>query len=143
MTALVGHSRRAVCVEPAAAVRLIFAWSLSPEAAAHAGLPSNCDEPRLEIETPWPGTEGPVRARLSSLDSARDIQLPPCTTRWICDEQAGLVHLEAPGILHATLRANCTTVEVLYARNTVLASLTIGGGRYEFDQAFARPQSGD
>jgi hypothetical protein len=137
MTTFVGHVRRAVSVDRAAR-SLILAWALSPEAAAAAGVAAPEGEPRLEIEAPWPPDRTALLARIVSDDMVRELPLPGHSVQWITDAAASLLHLEVPGILHATLRLNCSAVEVLYSRNLLMPKLNIGGGRYEFQGAAPR-----
>ncbi|USN99707.1 MAG: hypothetical protein H6810_03345 [Phycisphaeraceae bacterium] len=54
--------------------------------------------------------------------------------RWARDGARGLVHLDAPGFLHATFDAADGSV-LVYARTPLIGALGLGGGRYEPEDA--------
>jgi hypothetical protein len=131
MTTLTNQCRKS---PPTTRKRLLLAWDISPHAAAAAGM---CEAPapmRLEIEAPWPGSRGCLCARIvGERGRLRDGPQSTSEIQWIADERRGLLHLEAPGLLRATLRLIDDQVQVLYARTALLEELGVGGGRYDLD----------
>jgi hypothetical protein len=75
-----------------------------------------------------------IRARLRSGRAGRDIPVRG-RARWLSAD--GLRHLDLPGVLSISLRAE--SLRVLYARTDLVATLGLPGGRYEFDGAELTP----
>lgn len=133
MTTMAGQCRSSKIAAPARS-RLLLTWSISPQAAAAAGLVTGSDPAFLEIEAPWPGDQGPVHARVVQGDCSVPLRIAEdYRARWVDDLAASLVHLDIPGVLIATLRLDANEVQTLYARTSLLETLGIGGGRYEFE----------
>jgi hypothetical protein len=121
--------------------RLRFRWSISPVAAAEAGLcPPGTRAVALELELKIVRSRGTARAAPASAEIVRDghgspIGLPPATGAAITDPETGVMHVDIDGFIHATLRGRC---EVLYARTPLLARLGLPGGRYECEGLASR-----
>jgi hypothetical protein len=135
MTTVVRQFRRAPGIDTRDARTIVLAWTLSPEAASAAGITVAGSSLRMEIEALWPPALSSLRARIVSDDGVQDYPIGTHTIQWITDSAASLIHLEAPGVLHATLRISRGDVEVLYTRNLLMRELNIGGGRYDFHSA--------
>jgi hypothetical protein len=128
---------------------LLLVWSVSRPALAEA----------------WPGVTLPrdpeVSAAFSALlhptgevtDVHADVaghELLAEITReargaWLRDETTGLLHVRVceptsdTPLLDATLRQHANSVELLYARTTLLGLLKLSGGRYEVARAALTP----
>jgi hypothetical protein len=58
--------------------------------------------------------------------------------RWIRDEARGLVHIEAPSLLSATIAVEGDSSTLLYARTDLLGEFGLAGGRYEPEDGAVR-----
>lgn len=113
-----------------AAPFLMLEWSLPITLTPTGrGEPGRAAEARAEMVNPQTG----ARAVLAVVAPSRDDLAGPVR----CTVEQDLHHIEIDGLLSATLRIRPgggdgpASVQVLYARTTLLAQLGIPGGRYE------------
>jgi hypothetical protein len=114
--------------------RLGFRWSVSPGAAAQAGLCTpGAREVSLVLAVEIQRGTGPGRATAVSAALVRDglaspVEFAGASGTAVGDPETGVLHIDIDGFLHATLREPDA---VLYARTPLLARLGLPGGRYE------------
>ena len=116
-----------------AELTLVLTWSVPREAAAVSELAGAGGRPVLEVRVPWRGGMRRVEAGLVDADVRAPVDAGPGRGRWLGD--AGLWHLDIPGVLSLSVREAGGGLSVLYARCELLSHLGLEGGRYEFQGA--------
>ncbi len=122
------------------APRLKLRWSISPLAARNAGLAHAHDEASLLLEIDV-HEDRPIEARLVRAGDSTPVPIEHASAPRIVRDEAGLFHIDIPGVLSATWSEQShggsagpfIRQRTLYARTSVLASLGLGGGRYELE----------
>lgn len=132
-------TRRPVSLPSAAPAleSITIRWSVSRQALRESNrAPAMAlSEQGPELELLWELGLESGRAQAALRDPATGARGPlaHAAVRWTADED--LVHIEARDgadvLLLATVRVEGETPRVLYARSPLLATLGLGGGRYE------------
>jgi hypothetical protein len=120
---------RAAAIPAAVRPRLSLRWSISPHAAARAGLVSSASAVTLEIDVV---ESAPLVVRIVVSGHERAIACDSIAAPQFAVDAHGIHHAEVPGVLSVTWIETAADVRVLYVRTTILAALGLEGGRYEF-----------
>jgi hypothetical protein len=124
--------------EQRAAVRtLTLRWSISKPAAVALGLACERDASvSLEVSVELHGDStfrvGEVAAALRAGERSQEFEVE-ASGPGVCitDAETGLTHVDVPGVLQVSLRL-AEPEKPLFARTTLLSSMGVAGGRYEF-----------
>ena len=103
-------------------------WKIGAVAGRRAfGVPAR----QLEMLVRESGGVWSGLVRVIGEPDAKTISERPIEVEWRPDPELGLLHIDAPGFVRATIDTTNGTPRLLYARSALLNDLGLAGGRYE------------
>lgn len=125
-------------------------WLISPDALrlyapamlnGHAAQVSGAE---LIIELAGEAPRALLRLRYGAADWAEHaLPLPAAGAKNLLDAARGLRHIEIPGVLSMTLRADAAAIRLIYAHSPLLAAIGLPGGVYDVPELLGGVPSPD